>query len=123
MTKGQIVAAALVLMLAPAALRAQTAAGPQSAATVSDAPTLRDRLMPPPAAIALSTTPAPVVNDNRDERVIAQPAVAGNHSGTPYMLAGAALFVAGILVEGDAGTVLELAGAGIGAYGIYLYFR
>lgn len=39
------------------------------------------------------------------------------------MIAGAALFVAGILTDGDAGAVLMLAGAGVGAYGVYLHFR
>jgi len=39
------------------------------------------------------------------------------------MIAGAALFVAGILTNGDAGAVLMLAGAGVGAYGVYLHFR
>jgi len=40
-----------------------------------------------------------------------------------FMVAGAALFLAGIIAGGDAGAVLMLGGAGIGAYGVYLHFR
>jgi hypothetical protein len=40
-----------------------------------------------------------------------------------YMLAGAALFVGGALIGGDAGTLLMIGGVGFGAYGIYLHFR
>lgn len=43
--------------------------------------------------------------------------------GFGLMIAGGALFVAGLLVGGSAGAVMDLAGAGIGAYGLYLYFR
>ena len=39
------------------------------------------------------------------------------------MAAGAALLVAGAVIGGDAGTLVMVAGAGIGAYGVYLYFR
>jgi hypothetical protein len=39
------------------------------------------------------------------------------------MFVGGALFVAGLLAGGDAGTLLVVAGAGIGAYGLYLYLR
>jgi hypothetical protein len=43
--------------------------------------------------------------------------------GFALMIAGGALFVAGLLTGGSAGTVMDLAGAGIGAYGLYLYFQ
>jgi len=39
------------------------------------------------------------------------------------MIAGGALFVAGAIVGGDAGTLLMVGGAGIGAYGLYVHFR
>jgi hypothetical protein len=53
-----------------------------------------------------------------------QPALAARRGqGFGLMIAGGALFVAGLLTGGSAGTVMDLAGAGIGAYGLYLYFR
>ncbi|HSM37614.1 MAG TPA: hypothetical protein VK837_14530 [Longimicrobiales bacterium] len=39
------------------------------------------------------------------------------------MIAGAALLVAGLIIGDDAGTFVAVAGAGIGAYGVYLYFE
>ena len=42
--------------------------------------------------------------------------------GIPYMVAGGILFVAGAIVGDDVGTLLILGGAGVGAYGAYVYF-
>ena len=39
------------------------------------------------------------------------------------MIVGGAAFVAGALIGDDAGTVLMVAGAGVGLYGLYLYLR
>lgn len=39
------------------------------------------------------------------------------------MLAGAALLVTGLIIGDDAGTLVAVIGAGIGAYGVYLYFE
>lgn len=116
MMKARTIMLALGLLMAPAALQAQavTTETPQAAS----APTLRDQLMPAPASALLT---APVTEEKTAETL--QPAMQRGGSGTGYMIAGAALFVAGLLVEGDAGTVLVLAGAGIGAYGLYIHFR
>jgi hypothetical protein len=40
--------------------------------------------------------------------------------GRTLVIVGAALFVAGLIADGDAGTIMLLAGAGIGGYGLYL---
>jgi hypothetical protein len=45
-----------------------------------------------------------------------------NRRGVPLMIAGGALFVAGAVVGDDAGTILMLGGAGVGAWGLYVYF-
>jgi hypothetical protein len=39
------------------------------------------------------------------------------------MVAGGAVFVAGVITGGDAGTLLMVGGAVVGGYGIYLHFR
>jgi hypothetical protein len=39
------------------------------------------------------------------------------------MIVGGAAFVAGAIIGDDAGTVLMVAGAGVGLYGLYLYLR
>jgi hypothetical protein len=47
---------------------------------------------------------------------------ARNRRGVPLMVAGGVLFVAGAIVGKDVGTILMLGGAGIGAFGAYVYF-
>lgn len=107
--------------LLPAVAQAQTAQLAQAAPPPENQPaSLRDQLMP--TAEALKLLQAPAVSEASAARLSAGPQ-AYHGSGTGYMIAGAALFVAGLLVDGDAGTVLILAGAGIGAYGLYLHFR
>ena len=39
------------------------------------------------------------------------------------MIVGGAAFVAGAIIGDDAGTVMMVAGAGVGLYGLYLYLR
>ena len=108
----------LLLSAAPAAY-AQEAAQPSDETHNT---TLQQRLMPENAASLLA--PAPL--DLR-ENVANQPAqpvtMAASGSGVGLMIAGAALFVAGLIVGDDAGTVLAVTGAAIGAYGLYVYFR
>ena len=108
---------ALLLGAAPIAYAQETALQQNDNQQV----TLQQRLMPEHAAALL--TPAPAVVR---EAGATQPAVANlpaSGSGTGLMIAGAALFVAGLIVGDDAGTLLAVSGAAIGAYGLYLYFR
>ena len=123
MMKGRFLWIAVCFGLAPAALHAQSASTePQPSEPKAAAPSLRDQLMPPPAQLMVT---APVIAESKSTQpAVAQPVMANGGSGVGYMIAGAALFVAGLLVDNsDAGTVLVLAGAGIGAYGLYLHFR
>ena len=82
--------------------------------------TLQQRLMPETAAtlLAPATTEARTVDAESDVANTLQ----RRGSGTGLIIAGGALFVAGLLIGDDAGTVLAVAGAAIGAYGLYLYF-
>lgn len=108
---------AFLLCLIPVAARAQA---PQATATTPDQPaSLRTQLMPTGDALRLQA-PAHAEESVAKVSAGAQAARGGDFA---YMIAGGALFVAGLLVGGDAGTILVLAGAGIGAYGIYLHFR
>lgn len=116
-----ILAFALAIMAVPAALNAQSAPTAQ--------PSLRDQLMPAGNAV-LATTPAPIattaenVSEEKGADNVNQPVMAARGQGVGLMIAGLALFVAGLVIDdNDAGTVLVIAGAGIGAYGLYLYFR
>lgn len=123
----RIAATIFAMLMAPATLSAQgtspSATITEQPAAESNAPSLRERLMPAgPLVVANATVPVLLKDETRDRKVI-EPAMSGNRSGVPYMIAGGALFLAGILIDNNASTVLELAGAGIGAYGLYLYFR
>ena len=46
----------------------------------------------------------------------------GNQS-TALMIVGGAAFIAGALIDGDAGTVVMVGGAAVGLYGLYLYLQ
>lgn len=41
--------------------------------------------------------------------------------GQTLMLVGGAAFLAGLIIGGDAGTAIAVAGAGIGIYGLYIW--
>lgn len=127
--KIRIYAVATALCVSPAVLQGQSApvsqaAAEQSAAEQSAAPvatSLREQLMP--SAVTLAVT-APATRENTDAaRPLVPPVAAARGAGLPLMIAGGALFVAGLIAGGDGGTVLVIAGAGIGAYGLYLYFQ
>jgi hypothetical protein len=104
----------LLLSMAPAVYAQETQSDE------GQKPSLQQRLLPENAATLLTPAQAPLENK---ESQPAQPAMAARGSGTGLMIAGAALFVAGLIVGSDAGTVLAVAGAAIGAYGLYLYFQ
>ena len=107
--------AAVMLMVAPGIALAQ-----EAASLDAQTPTLQQRLMPEAAIRLLAPAEAAVA---APEAELAQPAVAQRGAGTGLIVAGAALFVAGLIVGDDAGTLLAVGGAAIGAYGLYLYFR
>jgi hypothetical protein len=106
----------LLLVAVPAGLSAQEVA---PASNEESKPTLQQRLTPEATAKLLA--PAPVVTATESD--VAQPVVAARGAGVGLMIAGGALFVAGLIIGNDAGTVLAVTGAAIGAYGLYQYFR
>jgi len=108
-----------VLILAVALSRsaaAQTPASPAPAVTstapaVSYAPTLAA------TRFGISTeAQAPLTTDASAARM-------GRREGRAFALVGGAAVIAGILIGGDAGTVIAIGGAGIGLYGLYIWQR
>jgi hypothetical protein len=109
----------LLLIVLPTALSAQE---PNAAPSADEnKPTLQQRLMPENAAKLLAPAPAVAETENKTETT--QPMVAARGAGVGLMIAGGALFLAGLIIGGDAGTVVAVAGAAIGAYGLYQYFN
>ena len=107
-------AGVLVLALAlsrPAAAQAPAAAVTSPAPAVSYAPTL--------AATRLGFS----ADDQAPLAVNASAARMGRREGRALALVGGAAVIAGILIEGDAGTVIAIGGAGIGLYGLYIWQR
>lgn len=88
------------------------AAAPSAAEVLQ--PTMASALFAPHSSFASLAEPAP----GPGPRVAAR-----GGSGVPLMAAGGVLFVAGAIIGGDAGVLLMVGGAGVGAYGVYQYTR
>ncbi len=84
------------------------------------------------------TTPAPAVSyaptlaatrlgiSTDDQAPLAVNAAAsrmGRREGRVFALVGGAAVIAGVLIGGDAGTVIAIGGAGMGLYGLYIWQR
>lgn len=94
-----------------------TEVGPAAPTAVSAAERLRPTMASATLIPGISFAAADV--DELERSVLYQ----RRSSGIPLMAAGAVLFFAGAIIGDDAGTVLMLGGAGVAAYGVYLYFR
>jgi hypothetical protein len=93
---------------------------PSLTAPMIVAPTLRiDRMADRPAPIDARVTDRPV---NADVATIVRRRAAFSRPQV-LMITGGALLLTGLLVDGDASSILILAGAGVGGYGLYLYLQ
>jgi hypothetical protein len=108
----------LLVTALPGAVSAQEA--PAAPPAEDSKPTMQQRLMPENTVKLLAPAPAVAVTEAEDTQPLM---MQRRGSGVGLMIAGGALFVAGLIVGDDAGTVLAVTGAAIGAYGLYLYFR
>lgn len=97
---------------------------PTAPAAASEASPATDRLSPaaaPPALLPGSSLPS--VDGGASVPVPAAPVPqVRDRSGIPFMVAGAALFVSGAIVGDRGGTILMVGGAGIGAYGLFVFY-
>jgi hypothetical protein len=118
--KRMALAMAFALIALPGMLQAQSAPEQNTTThTTADTRSLRDQLMPVGNGAAVT---APAVAEAKTELEPNQPAMVRG-GGAGYMIAGAALFIGGLLIGGDAGTAVAVAGAAIGAYGLYIHFQ
>ena len=72
--------------------------------------------------ISRSLFEAPALGEAPEPTPPAPQSRARNQRGVPLMVAGGVLLVAGAIAGGDAGTLLIVGGAGVGAWGAYVYF-
>lgn len=114
----------LFLAAAPAAFAQDAQLAQQEPATqpVPQQPTLQERLMPAHAATLMAPGVTEDARMSAVESDVASTLAQSRGAGTGLIIAGGALFIAGLLIGDDAGTVLAVAGAAVGAYGLYLYF-
>lgn len=99
---------------------------------VSD-PSAAQALTPsPPAAAAPGTSLAPTLaathigfpaEEPPPLTVNASAARVGPREGRVFALVGGAALISGLLIGGDAGTVIAIGGAGLGLYGLYVWQR
>jgi hypothetical protein len=99
--------------LARPQLAAAQAAAPAAALTPGSpafGPTLAS------AHVSLSADDAAPLEMNAARRM-------GRREGRVFALVGGAAVIAGVLIGGDAGTVIAIGGAGLGLYGLYVWQR
>jgi len=109
-----VVALIVVSALARPRLAAAQAATPSpvpTAAFTSVGPTLAA------ARVSISTDDAAPLAVNPAARRM------GRREGRVFALVGGAAVISGVLIGGDAGTVIAIGGAGLGLYGLYIWQR
>jgi hypothetical protein len=129
-------AIAALLLVGTTPVHAQTgfeatdATGVTNPATEAAAPTAAERLHAGVATSALLPRPSGgVVLAPAWQQATAAEAPAtmvmqtNRRGGVTWIVVGAALLGAGLLVDGDAGTALSVGGALVGVYGVYLLVR
>lgn len=110
----------LTLAASAASAEAQTVPedrpGLRAAVPESSPPSIAERLALPSSAAPLLVTSPAILSTDGTELLPVQT----TGRGTALAIVGGALFVGGLIAGGDAGTLMVIAGAGIGAYGLYL---
>lgn len=117
---------AAIATFAIAALVLPSSSGAQELATQSVTPVTTPA--PAPAVGGPSLDGAAVGFRQREQQETGQRTVVlaqarRGTSSTALMIVGGAAFVAGALIDGDAGTLIMVGGAAIGLYGLYLYLN
>ena len=117
---------AAIATFAIAALVLPKSSGAQELATQSVTPVTAPAAAP---ALAGPTMDGAAIGFQQREQqasgqrmVVLAQARRGTNS-TALMIVGGAAFVAGALIDGDAGTLIMVGGAAIGLYGLYLYLQ
>ena len=86
-------------------------------------PTVAERLQPSASSILAAPVKVRIETDEKPGPSESTMRPVSASSSTALIAAGLVLLVAGAIVDGDAGTLLMVGGAGITAYGVYLYVQ
>lgn len=111
---------ALFALMIGSASAAQAQTAQAEPAADAPKPTLQEQLMPDATTTLMAPASAEATKaiESTNETTMMP-----RGAGTGLIIAGGALFIAGLIIGGDAGTVLAVGGAALGAYGLYQYFR
>ena len=107
-------------VLRPGVLKAQEAQEAPEATLASVVDVLR-RPSTPPVLLRLDTPASSLEEEAIDEAAVTIQAT-NRGRGKGFMIAGAAALIGGLIIGGDAGTVVAVGGVALGVYGILLYY-
>lgn len=117
--RGALFALAAITLAVPATARAQNVlavTGEPTPATVQPAgPTV--------AAASVAVQALPAASTDASAEAAAMQSRAGLGQSRALMFVGLATLIAGAVIGGDAGTIIMVAGAGIGLWGLYQYLQ
>lgn len=117
--RGALFALAAITLAVPATARAQNVlavTGEPTPATVQPAgPTV--------AAASVAVQALPAASTDASAEAAAMQSRAGLGQSRALMFVGLATLIAGAVIGGEAGTVIMIAGAGIGLWGLYQYLQ
>ena len=95
--------------------------GPVTEGPKVSTPTVAERLQPSASSILATPSPVSVAVEEKPAPAETTMRPPSRSSALPLIAAGLVLLISGAIVDGDAGTILMVGGAGITAYGVYLY--
>ena len=110
----------------PEDTRIEVMPGPHALAPAADESALAQRLQTSPELLVAAASPLRASLDAAPAPGSVAPALAlqrSRRSGLTFLVVGVSLIAAGLLIDGDAGAVVSVGGALVGAYGVYLLVR
>lgn len=116
--RGALFALAAFALAVPASARAQNAL----AVTGESAPVAASPVGPTVAAASVAVQALPAASADASAEAAMQ-SRAGLGQSRALMFVGLATLIAGAVIGGDAGTIIMVAGAGIGLWGLYQYLQ
>jgi hypothetical protein len=117
--RGALFALAAFALAVPASARAQNVL----AVTGESTPAVVQPAGPTVAAASVAVQALPASSADASAEAAAMQSRAGLGQSRALMFVGLATLIAGAVIGGDAGTVIMIAGAGIGLWGLYQYLQ
>lgn len=117
--RGALVALAAFALAVPASARAQNAVGVSDETVAAVA----QPSGPTVAAASVAVQALPASSADASAEAAAMQSRAGLGQSRALMFVGLATLIAGAVIGGDAGTIIMVAGAGIGLWGLYQYLQ